>query len=135
MSRKKRRNLYIILGILAIILAILIINTSSSSKEKTSQELGVFAECLTENGAVLYGAYWCPHCLRTKEAFGDSFEYIHYVECDPRGENEQSMLCIEKNIRSYPTWEFNEDPSTRLYGELTFEELSEKTGCEVPAGL
>ncbi len=78
----------------------------------------------------MYGAFWCPHCARTKKNFGNSFQHINYVECDPRGENEQSELCIEKEIENYDTWEFTD--GSRVVGEPSFEVLGEKTGCEVP---
>ena|SRR3989344_7537978 len=58
-----------------------------------------FAKCLTEKGFVMYGAYWCPHCQNQKLAFGDSFKYIKYIEC-----TEEVKLCIDKNIKGYPTW-------------------------------
>ena len=89
-----------------------------------------FAKCLTEKGAVMYGTFWCPHCANVKKEFGESFRYIEYVECDPRGDNEQSELCIKKGIEAYATFEFTD--GSRLVGEPSFEELSSKTGCEVP---
>ena len=98
----------------------------------TNEELDSFAKCLTEEGAVMYGAFWCPHCARSKANFGSSFQYINYIECDPRGENEQSELCIEKEIKGYDTWEFK-DGSRIETGEPSFEELSIKTGCPLPA--
>src|SRR3989344_4718659 len=67
-----------------------------------------------------------------KKKFGESFRYMNYVECDPRGDNEQSELCIEKGIEFYATFEFNGDPDSRLVGKPTFQELSEKTGCPAP---
>jgi hypothetical protein len=89
-----------------------------------------FAKCITESGAVMYGTFWCPHCANTKKSFGGSFQYIDYVECDPRGENEQSELCIEKEILEYDTWEFVD--GSRLISEPSFQQLSDKTGCPLP---
>lgn len=94
------------------------------------EQVDTFAQCLTEQGAVMYGTFWCPHCANTKKLFGPSFQYIDYVECDPRGENEQSELCIEKGIDKYDTWEFTD--GSRLISEPTFAQLGEKTGCAVP---
>ena len=76
---------------------------------------------------VLFGVLIVPE-LRKK--FGSSFRYIEYVECDPRGDDEQSELCIEKGIESYDTWEFAD--GSRLVGEPSFESMGEKTGCVVP---
>jgi hypothetical protein len=103
---------------------------SSESVRYPTQSVDVFATCLTDAGAVMYGAFWCPHCTRTKQNFGSSFKNIIYVECDPNGEDEQSALCIEKEIEAYDTWEFKD--GSRVVGEPSFETLSEKTGCSLP---
>jgi len=58
-----------------------------------------FAKCLTDKGWVMYGAVWCSHCKEQKALFGDSFQYIKYVECP---DNEQ--LCLAKGVNGYPTW-------------------------------
>lgn len=90
-----------------------------------------FAKCLTQSGTVMYGTYWCPHCLNQKEMFGKlGFAEINYVECDPRGANAKPQLCLDKGVKTYPRWIFN-DNST-FEGEVTLEKLAEKTGCKLP---
>lgn len=130
---KKRGKGMMVVGILVILAVITILLFAVKSSPSYSQDdIDSFAQCITEKGAVMYGAFWCPHCSKVKKMFGESFRYIDYVECDPRGDNEQSLLCIEKEIESYATFEFNNDPSTRLIGEPTFEELAQATGCVAP---
>ena len=76
--------------------------TLASSTEcvlPTNKNYDEFAKCLTQKGAVMYGAEWCPHCKDQKAAFGDSFKYINYVECP-----DNTQLCIDKGIQGYPTW-------------------------------
>lgn len=110
------------------IVLILILVLSACSTDKVPQEkIESLAKCLSENNVVMYGAFWCPHCARSKKNFGPSFQYINYVECDPRGDNEQSELCLEKKIESYDTWEFAS--GERVIGEPSFEVLAEKSGC------
>ena len=58
-----------------------------------------FAKCLTEKGWAMYGAIWCSHCLAQKKLFGESFQYIKYVECP-----DNTQLCLDKGIIGYPTW-------------------------------
>jgi len=87
-----------------------------------------FAKCLTDKGVIMYGAYWCSHCQNQKKMFGNSWQYINYVECDPQGNNAKPELCYQNNIQGYPTWAIN----GKLYtGERTIEELSSLSGCEL----
>ena len=132
MKSKEKSNTKIIIGVFVIIsiiiIAVMILFSGSNSSSQES--IDQFAKCITENNGVMYGAFWCPHCARTKKRFGSSFKYIKYIECDPRGENEQSELCLQKEIDSYDTWEFED--GSRLIGEPSFEALSQKTGCPLP---
>src|SRR3989338_9696221 len=100
------KNRGVIIGIVvAVLIVVTIVYLFGMEKNIDQGEIDEFAKCLTEKGAVMYGTFWCPHCARTKKMFGSSFKYIKYVECDPRGNNEQSEFCIEKKIDKYDTWE------------------------------
>lgn len=90
-------------------------------------ELATFAQCLTENGVKMYGAYWCSHCENQKNTFGDAWQYITYVECAEENDpNAQTQVCVDASIQGYPTWMIDGQLHT---GEKTFEELSALTGC------
>ncbi len=66
------------------------------------------AEHLTQTGAVMYSAYWCPHCHEQKELFGkEATARLKVVECAPDGRNSQKALCDSKKIEGFPTWEIN----------------------------
>ncbi|TAJ15807.1 hypothetical protein EPO56_00845 [Patescibacteria group bacterium] len=97
---------------------------------KVAGELDGFTQCLKDQGAIFYGAFWCPHCQATKKMFGTSAKLLPYVECSTPDGNSQTQNCVEKGITQYPTWKFADD--TELTGERTLQELGEKTGCEVP---
>ena len=94
------------------------------------RSLDQFAQCLTDKGVKLYGTYWCPNCEEQKKLFKDSFSKIEYIECDPKGENSQSLLCTQKGIDSIPTWEFAD--GSMMVGLQKLESLSEKTDCPLP---
>lgn len=80
------------------------------------------ANHLSETGAAMYGAYWCPHCESQKEMFGSAIAAVPYVECDPEGQNAQPDLCQAKNIAGYPTWEID----GQLYpGVQSLEDLAQ----------
>lgn len=94
-------------------------------------DYSAFAQCLSDRDITMYGAFWCPHCADQKELFGDAFEYVDYVECDPRGEEAQPELCLSKEIESYPTW-IHPD-GRRWEGTQTMETLSEISECPLPS--
>jgi len=113
--------------IISLLLALVVITACSSGPGPKYNE---FAKCVSATDAVMYGAFWCPHCERVKKSFGDGFEFINYVECDPRDELGQPELCIEKKIEKYATFVFAD--GSRLIGEPKLSEIAEKTGCELP---
>jgi len=88
------------------------------------------AQCLKDNGAVFYGAFWCPHCQEQKKIFGNSEGLLPYVECSNPDGKSQTQICIDKGVQSYPTWEFAD--GSRLTGEQQPGVLAEKAGCELP---
>jgi len=116
--------------IIILTIAALLFLTACSKPKENQDAIDEFAKCLTEKGVKMYGSLTCGHCNNNKLLFGSSFQYINYIECHPRGENEQSELCIEENIEYVPTWEFSD--GTRETGEKNFYELAEKTGCKLP---
>ncbi len=98
------------------------IETEAQQMPETSSESTLFAQCVTESGAVFYGTNWCPHCTKQKEKFGENIVDIHFVDCD-----KESDLCHEKDITAYPTWIFGN--GEKAVGTQSREELSKKTGC------
>ena len=94
--------------------------TSESTKE--SIEL---AKYLNDKGVVKYSAYWCPNCLNQSELFGkQAYKELNVVECARDGKNSQTQLCIDKNIKGFPTWEIN---GKLILGVLSLKELSKLT--------
>lgn len=122
----KKSTIYFIILIVAIIAAIIIFKSSKSS---AGEEYTEFAQCLTDSGVKMFGAFWCPHCQNQKKLFGVSWNRINYVECSTPDGNSQTQICIDEKIQSYPTWEFAD--KSRVNGELTLQELSARSGCEL----
>ena len=94
----------------------------------TSTRPGVMAlaEHLTAKGAVMYTAYWCPHCHEQKELFGkEASAKLKIVECAADGRNSQADLCRAKNVQGYPSWEIN---GTVDSGVKTLQKLAELSG-------
>jgi hypothetical protein len=95
-----------------------------------STNLDVFAKCITDKGAIFYGAYWCSHCNNQKKSFGDSIKYIKYVECAVEGQPQvQTADCTKAGIGGYPTWIIN---GKSYPGEQSMANLAKLTGCATP---
>ncbi len=87
------------------------------------QNYDSFAKCLSEKGAVMYGADWCHNCKEQKDMFGKSFQYVNYVEC-----TEKQKTCDDEGITGYPTWVINGE---KKIGIQAFYKLASLTHCTV----
>ena len=97
------------------------------TSESTIESIA-FAKFLSENGVVKYSAYWCPNCLNQGELFGkQAYKELNVIECSRDGKNSQTQLCIDKNIKGFPSWEIN---GKIIIGVKTLKELSKLTGYE-----
>ena len=76
-----------------------------------------FAKCLTEKGAVMYGAPLCKYTAGQKAMFGNSMRLIDYRD-----------FTKDPNVKITPTWLI----SGEYYQNVqTFDRLSSLTGCEI----
>jgi len=83
---------------------------------------------LTQSGAKMYGAYWCPHCQQQKAYFGQSANHLPYVECSPSGQSGPSAeVCRTEGIKSYPTWVIN---GKHIEEVMTLKQLADATGFQ-----
>lgn len=114
-------NIVIIIAVLALIVTVAYFVTKPVG-QLTAKD--IFAKCLSEKGAVMYGAEWCPHCKDQIALFGESFRYINYVECPQNPE-----LCRQNGIEGYPTWIIN---GRKYVGKQSLSQLSRATGCQLP---
>lgn len=108
-------------------------NVTTTPSSVTPGAYDTFAQCLKDSGAIFYGAFWCPHCVEQKAAFGDSAHLLPYVECSTADGRNQTQICKDKKITGYPTWIFKDD--SQLNGKVEMTALAEKTGCLLPAGI
>lgn len=113
------------LAVLVLVIAGGFILAESGTFKAEADPYQAFAECVTDEGMVFYGADWCGHCQHQKALFGDAFRSIRYVNCQENG-----AMCQNRGVRSYPTWYHNNEPLTP--GVQTFEMLEAQTGCPAP---
>lgn len=121
---KMSSNVIIFGTIVVVIAGIVGINFWQKNKPSPYDD---FAQCITDQGGKMYGAYWCSHCEAQKALFGSAFKNINYVECSSPG-SKTFDLCPD--IESTPTWETS--TGIRQLGEMTFQQLSEKFDCALP---
>lgn len=125
------KQLWIIGGVfLAAILGAGLLFMTQSADQADSTKYDSFASCLKDKGLIFYGAFWCPHCREQKAMFGKSASLLPYVECSTPDGNGTYPVCLEKEIKSYPTWVFPD--GTRQTGTLPLETLAEKSSCALP---
>ena len=100
--------------------------TSLPGDEETFEEEMSFTQCLSDKGAVLYGAYWDSSTAKQKSYFTDS-ENLEYIECGVKGDYKaQQQVCVEAGIEAYPTWIITDE---QYMGVLDKKQLSMLTGC------
>ncbi len=130
---KIKKNV-LMLGGAIVVLCIVVITSLLLNNKPTedlvidNEKLDVFAKCISESGADMYGAYWCGHCNDQKEMFGKSAELLPYNECSTT-EGEQTEVCKDAGISLYPTWILAD--GQKITGRLSFEKLSDYTGCKL----
>lgn len=94
-------------------------------KRKSTDQAIALAKHLSQSGAVMYGAYWCPHCSRQKEIFGgEAWSHIKYVECSPKGyEYGGAKMCAPALENGFPTWKFSKEKF--VSGEMPLGRIAE----------
>jgi uncharacterized membrane protein len=113
---------------IVITVAIFVIFNLPEAEGENYDEL---AQCISDNGVLMYGSFRCGVCAKTRAMFDDSFQYITEIECHPQGENAQTELCLEKGIEGTPTWirEVDGVELARHHGFLSTDELRKFAGC------
>ncbi|MBI5803665.1 hypothetical protein HY450_00305 [Candidatus Pacearchaeota archaeon] len=119
----------VVISVVVLVVIVLVVFRMTNNASAETGKYNEFAQCLTDNGVRMYGAWWCPHCQNQKKMFGDSWANINYVECSLPNKA-QTQECTDLGIASYPTWEFG--GGKRSQGELSFSALSSETGCVLP---
>ena len=123
-----KKYLYVLIGLLVLGGVVWLIMTPGKPSKYDD-----FAKCIKDKGVTFFGAFWCPHCQAQKARFGKSAKYLPYVECSTPDSRGQLQVCIDADIKTYPTWEFPVGTTTeRVTGEIELVDLAAKTSCELP---
>jgi hypothetical protein len=109
----------IILTVVIAIMGFIVFGKRAISPEPA---LAALAECIGQKGIIMYGADWCPHCQNEKNAFGDEFQKIPYIEC-----GKDPSRCIAAGVKAFPTWAFSDGHT--LVGEQGLAGIAAASGC------
>jgi len=124
---------------LTLVLSLMIYQINSVAADEMDQKhasrqdkLESFAKCLSEKGYLMYSSFTCASCRAQRKSFGNAFQYINEIECNPAAPNTQVERCLERNIRVIPTWiqEMEGREVKRLEGYQLLEILASASGCD-----
>jgi len=118
-EKKPKSNKKIILISIISVVFLLIFGGIGFSyvNSKKPGPLDDFAKCLTEKGAVMYGASWCQYTQGQKAMFGNSMRFINYKDFTKNPE-----------VTITPTWFFEGE---KYENAQSIDKLSTITGCTV----
>lgn len=114
-SAKNLKKFSIVAGVAVVLIAAISIWVISFSNSPGPYDK--FAKCLSDKGAVIYGADWCRYTAEQKAMFGKSFKYLNYEDFS-RGED----------ISVTPTWVIDGEKYEKVQ---SFERLASITGCAI----
>lgn len=119
-----------IISIIVVVLVVAGVVYYAAKKDNAPSVYNDFAACIANTGTKFYGAFWCPHCQEQKKMFGTSAKLLPYVECSTPDGQGQLEVCIDEEIKGYPTWKF---PNGQIESNvLSLDQLSSITGCALP---
>jgi hypothetical protein len=130
MSKSKQSSYYLYGAAVLVVVGLIVFAANNSSQSTEASEYDDFAQCLTDSGVTMYGAWWCPHCENQKDLFGSAFGLVNYVECSTAARS-MNQTCQSAGIQGYPTWEFGD--GSRASGEQSLSSLASSSGCELPS--
>ncbi|MBI2208643.1 hypothetical protein HYU50_04040 [Candidatus Woesearchaeota archaeon] len=113
---KKKKIIYLSVSSIIVVLIISAVVFSFANSKKPGA-LDDFAKCLTEKGAVMYGASFCKYTSAQKGMLGNSMKYINYMD-----------FTEDPNIKVTPTWLIN---GKYYENAQSLDRLSQITGCAI----
>ena len=119
LERSKRKK-HLTIGI-SIVVVLLLVGSLVYAFRLRPGKWDDFAKCLTEKGAVMYGAIdWCQYTKQQVGMFGRSFKHVNYKDFPEL-----------PGIKKTPTWVY----AGEWYdGVQSFERLAAVTGCSFSGG-
>jgi Zn ribbon nucleic-acid-binding protein len=97
-------------------------------QRESSPQAIELAKYLQRHDISMAGAFWCPHCRRQRELFGQqAWAMIPYRECAAQGYQHQTC---PSQVTGYPTWLRGRKGEVVASGEVPLAVLAEKVGFQ-----
>tara|TARA_Y100000034_G_scaffold130066_1_gene187660 strand:+ start:120 stop:554 length:435 start_codon:yes stop_codon:yes gene_type:complete len=117
-EKPKSNKKLILLSIISVVFLLIVGGIGFSyMNSKKPGPLDNFAKCLTENGAVMYGATWCKYTQGQKAMFGNSIKFVDYRDFTKNPE-----------VKITPTWFFEGE---KYENAQSLDKLAAITGCVI----
>ena len=118
-GKPKNRTKIILISIISVIIVLIVGGiVFSYINSRMPSPLDDFAKCLTEKGAVMYGASFCKYTAGQKGMFGNSMRFINYKDFSER-----------TDVSTTPTWFIN---GQKYEKAQSLDRLAAITGCKLP---
>ncbi len=118
-GKSKNKKKIILISIISVIFVLIAGGIAFSYiNSKKPGPLDDLAKCLTEKGAVMYGASWCKFTAAQKGMFGNSMRFVNYKD-----------FSENTDVSTTPTWFINGQKYEKVQ---SFDRLAAVTGCKLP---
>ncbi len=117
-EKPKSNKKILIISIVSVVFILIAAGIGFSyMNSKKPGPLDDFAQCLTDKGAVMYGATWCKYTNAQKAMFGNSMRFIDYRDFSENPE-----------VKKTPTWFID---GQKYENTQSLDKLALVSGCTV----
>jgi len=117
-TKPKNNKKLLLVSISSLVIVLIVVGVGFSFvNSKKPAALDGFAKCLTEKGAVMYGATWCKYTSAQKGMFGNSIKFVNYQDFSKNSE-----------VKITPTWFIDDNKYENVQ---SLDKLSSITGCVI----
>ena len=118
-GKPKNKKKLILISIISVIFVLIIGGIAFSYiNSRMPAPLDDFAKCLTEKGAIMYGATWCKYTAGQRAMFGNSMRFVNYRD-----------FSENPDVSTTPTWFIN---GQKYEKAQSLDRLATITGCKLP---
>ena len=100
-------------------------SVAGTNSNQGTDYLERLAKFMNDQGMVIYGSYQSSETKSQKDLFGNSSQFLNYVECDATGPSANPDECLSQSVNVYPTWIYN---GQKYVGDQSLSKLASYVG-------